>query len=89
MQFKKAFYLCAFTILGGMIGFLLHAFIETLILAALLQSAFGDFVGLSYGEWAMVHGVATPLLVAIGLWAGFLQGRHWWEELYVKTYHRW
>lgn len=89
MTLKKVFYIFAFTILGGMIGFLLHAFIETLILAALLQSSTADFVGLGYGEWTLVHTAGTPLLVVIGLWAGYLQGKQWWEELYVKTHHRW
>jgi hypothetical protein len=82
-------YLCCFSILGGMLGFLLHAFIEVLILTMLIHSATGSFVGMTYDQWVIIHALGTSLLLMIGLLVGFLQGKYWWQELYVKSRHRW
>lgn len=86
---KRTFYIFCFSVLGGMVGFLFHAFIEALILAALIQSSTGIFFSMDYNQWAVVHAVGTPLLVIVGVLVGFIQGKHWWVELYVKTQHRW
>jgi hypothetical protein len=89
MAVKQALYIFCFSVLGGMLGFLLHAFIEVPILYMLIQSPTGAYLGITYDAWSVVHMIGTPLLLLLGIAIGFSQGKFWWQKLYVETHHRW
>ena len=76
---KKTVYLIAATVLGMMLSFLAHAFIEI----NYLRSA------LSHGQTvSFYNGCALPPVINYGLWlvgaaGGFMLGTYWWRWVYV------
>ena len=79
-RLKQAVYLLASTILGLLLSFLLHAFLETNYL----------FLAESRGwQLSFYGGCALPPLVQITLWllgavGGFFLGRFWWRKVYIE-----
>lgn len=81
---KRIIYILSFTVLGVLLGFLLHAFAEMAYLSFLL-SDFGRYgLGLTWGQWYAIHAGWTVLCLLVGIAFGLEQGLHWWRVLYVE-----
>jgi hypothetical protein len=81
---KRTIYYLAFTMLGAMIGFLVHALIEIWVIK-LLVSDFGKYgLGFTWSNWFMIHSVSVILITVLFGWLGFRSGKKWWRILYVQ-----
>lgn len=79
-KLKKTVYLLATTVLGLILSFLLHAFIEINYLSWLEgQGRTATF----YGSCALPPWLQISLLV-LGVASGFFMGRFWWRKVYVE-----
>ncbi len=79
-KIKKIAYLAAAIILGLLLSFLLHAFIEIKYLAwAQNQSlAVKYYGGCFLPPWLQIT------LWVLGLVGGYFLGRWWWQKLYIE-----
>lgn len=83
MNLKKTIYLAAFSLLGVLLGFLVHAVVE-IIYINLLVADFGKFsLGFSWDRWLVIHEGFSFGTFFGGLIFGFWQGRFWWTYAYV------
>lgn len=77
---KKAVYLLATTILGVLLSFIIHAFIEISYLSwAEKRGILVPF----YGNCALPPVLQIGLLL-LGIMGGFFLGRFWWRKVYVE-----
>ena len=81
---KRTFYIAAFTLLGVLLQFLLHALVEIWYIDLLLRDYPAYGFGLSWRQWVLIHDVGTVVLFLAGAWLGFRQGQHWWRKIYVE-----
>lgn len=81
---KKAVYLFATTILGVLLSFLAHAFIEINYLRTMASQ--GSAVTF-YGSCALPPAFQIGLLV-LGVVGGFFLGRYWWRKIYIERVWR-
>jgi hypothetical protein len=79
-QLKKAIYLSASTILGVLLSFIVHAFIEIRYLR--WAESHGRSV-IFYGGCALPPALRIALLL-LGIVGGFLLGRFWWRKVYIE-----
>lgn len=87
---KRIVYYASFTLLGALIGFLLHALLEAFYLRLLLSDFPKYGFGLAWSTWESLHrlGVVT-LVVGFAIW-GLGRGQHFWKVLYVdQKYSKW
>lgn len=84
---KRAVYIIAFTFLGVLLQFLVHAGIEIPVISLLLNDFETFGLGLTWDQWVMIHNVGTIVFFAAGALAGFFQGRYWWRVIYIEK--RW
>ena len=80
---KQYFYILLFTLLGWMVLYLLYAMIEYLILTTLLEDFDHYGLGLTWGSWWYLVHLLSALFSLTGITVGFLQGRYWWQIVYV------
>lgn len=80
---KRAVYIISFTILGVLLQFVLHAFVEVWYINLLVLDYQTYGFGLSWDDWYLIHDLAAIILAVAGLIFGFLQGRYWWKQIYV------
>lgn len=85
---KRIIYVALFTLLGIMVSFLIHAGIEIPVIFLLLKDFDRYSLGLTWDQWYMIHHVGAIFLFVLGVVGGFLQGRHWWEIIYVQKKYR-
>lgn len=79
---KRAIYIIAFTVVGILLQFLLHALVERWYVIKLVFQFDTYGFGLTWDEWFLVHHVTAVLLFIGGTALGFWQGRYWWPKLY-------
>ncbi|MFH1111713.1 MAG: hypothetical protein V1712_01425 [Patescibacteria group bacterium] len=79
---KRFFYLVAFTFLGLLCQFVVHALVEIWYIDLLVKNFSRYGFGWSWNTWYIIHDVITWVLVLVGLLFGYWQGRHWWVRLY-------
>ena len=79
---KKGFYVCAFTILGVLLQFIVHGALEMWYIGLLLADFHTYSLGMSWDAWITVHDVFTVVLFLVGLLLGFQQGHYWWWRVY-------
>lgn len=82
-RLKKATYICASTILGVLLSFLVHAIIE---MGYLSWAEKNNFAVTFYRGCALPI-VLQILLIVGGVVGGFHLGRYWWRMVYVES--RW
>lgn len=81
---KKIIYVLSFTLLGALLGFLVHGFAEIGYIN-LLTSDFEKYgFGVSWGGWVAIHAGWNVLCLLFGAVFGFEQGLKWWQVLYVE-----
>lgn len=81
---KRILYIFLFTLLGAIIGFVVHSAIVIFVLT-LLVSDFGLWgFGLTWENWVGVHHLGLVLLIIYFSYIGFMQGRVWWQVVYVE-----
>ncbi len=81
---KKIIYIIAFSLLGILMAFLIHAVIEFAVVALLLRNFTKYSLGFSWQQWFTVHQVVTVVLLLAGGLFGLSQGFLWWRILYVE-----
>lgn len=85
---KKTIYIASFILLGILVQFLLHAFIEMWYIGLLVSdfAAFG--FGLSWDAWFLIHAMLTIFFFIGGMAAGFFSGKKWWQIIYVEQKYK-
>lgn len=87
---KKGIYIFLFSILGLLLGFLLHAIVEIIYIRLLINNYETFGFGLDFSVWFTIHKVWAIITLLGGLWFGYYQGKKWWRVLYVeRKYSRW
>ena len=87
---KKIIYIIAFTTLGILLQFLIHAGVEIWYIGLLLKDFPKYGFGLSWEQWFLIHTIGTVILFLAGTIFGLWQGRYWWQKIYVEhTLRRW
>ena len=87
---KRIIYIISFTILGILLGLLLHSVIEIAVIKLLLRDYDKYGLGLEFGTWFKIHTAWSIITFIGGATLGFLQGRKWWRVLYVEQrYRKW
>jgi hypothetical protein len=82
---RRVFYVASFTVLGGLVGFLLHGIIEIPTIFLLTRDFERYSFGLTWDYWFLIHHIGTTLLVAGGLLFGYRQGKYWWNVIDEKS----
>lgn len=85
---KKIIYILCFIVLGVLVSFLVHAAIEIPIINFLVSDFDRYSLGLSWAQWQMVHDVGTVVLLILGIIVGYIQGKYWWQVIYVQKKFR-
>jgi hypothetical protein len=81
---KKIVYVALFTFLGILLQLLVHGVFERWYIG-LLVSDFSKYgLGLSWGQWFIIHHIGTVILFIVGALFGFWQGKFWWRRIYGK-----
>ena len=79
-KLKKIIYLLASTVLGVLLSFIVHAFIEM----SYLRWAYNhNYAVTFFGGCALPPVLQTALWLA-GIIGGFFLGRFWWQKVYVE-----
>lgn len=81
---KKKIYLIAFTFLGLLAQFLVHAWVETWYIDLLISDFSQYGFGLSWDQWYLIHHIGTVILLIAGALIGYWQGKFWWKRIYEK-----
>lgn len=85
---KRTFYIAAFSFLGVLGQFLLHAWLEMWYMGLLVDDFASYSLGLSWQDWFVMHNVFAVVLLIGGTVLGWWQGRYWWPKLYDKNGNR-
>ena len=85
---KKIIYITAFTVLGVLVQFLLHALIEVWYIGLLVRDFATFGFGLSWDTWFIIHAVLTILFLIGGVSAGYFSGKKWWRIIYVEQRYK-
>ena len=80
---KKTVYVTAFTFLGILLQFVLHASVEVAYIRLLVSDYETYGMGLSWSDWYLIHHVLAVLLFLGGALFGYFQGQYWWRQIYV------
>ena len=83
-MFKRGLYIICFIILGILASFLVHTGIEIPIINLLVSNFNKYSLGLSWGQWQMIHDIGAVVLLVLGMWVGYRQGVYWWNVIYVE-----
>lgn len=81
---KRAIYIGAFTALGALVAFLIHAWVEIWYIGRLLADFPKYSLGFSWTQWVLIHNVGSAALTVTFAGLGFWQGKFWWPRLYGK-----
>ncbi len=82
---KKNFYLAAFTFLGFLCQFLIHAVLEIWYIKLLLLDFNRYGFGWSWTTWYHIHATATWVLIILGLVLGYVLGKYGWGKVYESS----
>ena len=89
MKTKKSFYVFCFTVLGVLLGYLAHAFLEIFYIKLLVKDFVAYSFGLGWSDLMLMHDlVFVALIGACGMW-GYSAGKHWWHQIYELKRKRW
>lgn len=81
---KRRIYIGLFTVLGILLGFLLHGGLEIWYTNLLITDFDRHSLGHSWETWFAIHKYgAIGLFVLSAIW-GYFQGRFWWRVVYVE-----
>ena len=81
---KRTVYMLSFVALGILIQFLVHALVEIWYIGLLLRDYPTYGLGLTWGQWVMIHHIGSVILFFAGAWLGFRQGQYWWQKIYIE-----
>lgn len=81
---KKIVYIIAFSFLGILVGFTVHALLEWPIIFLLTRNFAKYSLGFSWAQWFVIHNVGLVLLLFAGGLFGLSQGWFWWRIIYVE-----
>lgn len=83
---KRAIYIAAFTLLGVLAQFIVHALFETWYIGLLTANFPRYSFGLSWKNWEQIHHILTGVLIVAGILFGFFSGRTWWRRIYLEQW---
>src|SRR3989338_2304410 len=78
---KKTIYIIAFTFLGILSQFILHAWVEMIYIRALLRDYGSYGLGLSWSDWDLVHRIVSVILLIAGVAFCFWEGPWCWRPI--------
>lgn len=81
---KRTIYISAFTVLGVLLQFMVHALIEIWYIGLLVDDFATFGLGLSWNAWFRIHAIGTVVLIVLGIMFGYWQGKYWWPRIYEK-----
>lgn len=82
---KKTIYISLFTLLGFLVGLLVHGVVETIYIVKFLRVDYETYsLGLSWDGILVVHGIFSFITFFGGAWLGYVQGKYWWQKIYVE-----
>lgn len=81
---KRPVYIVAFTVLGILLQFVIHATIEIWYIGLLTRDFSKYSLGFSWSQWFIIHHVGAGILFLAGALFGFWQGKFWWRKIYEK-----
>lgn len=81
---SRTVYLAGFSFLGFLIGFLAHSGLEIGAIYFLEKDFTRYSMGLTWGELLLLHHAVSLSLAVGGLYFGYRQGVHWWDQIYGK-----
>ena len=84
---KKIVYISAFVFLGILTSFLIHAAVEITIIKLIVSNLDRWGIWLSWGSWLLIHYIGSIVLLLLGIFFGYKQGKHWWRVIYVEKSH--
>src|SRR4030042_4814698 len=85
---KKIIYICLATVLMVLLSFIIHALLEMGVIY-LLTNDFSRFgLGLSWGQWFLIHYIFTIILLVLAVAAGYFVGQRWWKYIYIDKKYR-
>jgi hypothetical protein len=83
-KMKKKVYISAFIFLGILVQFLIHAGVEVVYIQLLLSQYEIFGLGLSFSSWFLIHNIFAALLLVVGVFVGYRQGKYWWRYIYEE-----
>lgn len=84
---KRSFYIMCTVVLGVLLQFLVHAFLEIWYLG-LLEGDFGTYsLGFSWEQLIYIHHMLSGVLLIAGSVGGYKLGGIWWNIVYVQRRH--
>ena len=83
MKYKRSVYIVAFTVLGILLSFLVHAILEMAVISILVRDFNKYGLGLTWDQWMLIHKVFAIVLTVLGSYFGYWQGKHWWKVIYI------
>lgn len=81
---KRTIYIFLFTLLGILVSFLVHAAIEIPVIRLLVEDFDTYGLGLTWRQWYAIHAIGSVVLLLLGIFVGFRQGRYWWKVIYIE-----
>lgn len=81
---KKFVYISAFVFLGILASFLIHAVVEITIIKLIVSNLDRWGIWLPWGSWLLIHYTGSIVLLLLGIFFGYKQGKHWWRVIYVE-----
>lgn len=85
---KKIIYITAFTFLGVLVQFFVHAVLEMWYIGLLLSDFSKYGFGISWDGWILIHNIGTVVFLFLGAGFGFFQGKYWWVKIYKNGSHK-
>lgn len=86
---KRTLYIVLTTVLGIMLGFLVHALAEMWAIDLIVQGGSPFGLTLTIDQWFTVHRAWSMVTLVGGAVTGFFLGKYWWRLVYIEHRHFW
>ena len=82
MKLKKFIYITCFIITGIMLSTIVHGLIEIPVIYILISDFEKYGLGLSWGQWYIIHHIGTVILLVLGVVLGYFFSVKFWKKTY-------
>ena len=86
---KRKIYITAFTFLGILVGIIAHVLVAAWYAELLFQNFERWSFGIPWSAWPAIHNISFAIVLFAGAFAGFMQGKHWWRQIYELGRRPW
>jgi len=80
---KKKIYIGLFVFLGFLLQFIVHGVAEMLYIKLMTSDYDRWSFGWDWNTWLWIHNISSLVLVVAGILFGYVQGKYWWNRIYV------